>query len=623
LTSTQRYQSVHERNQERLKREAQRAAGRRAREKRINQNPNASVVMSETNRSDIKGILRELAMGKDVDVLTRSPEETFSMLEELVNMGFGSDQAALALQMRGDVVGALNWLLVNIPEEDLPSTFDPRKTNAISVGVLSRGGIATSGSGSGGSESSSSSSSSSSSGLAETQQYQEEEDVPADTFERELHENGFSVVDIRSSVVLVSGEGSSKDLRGTLLKLYSAAAEVEDPEEEELEDDDDDDDIYGEEPLDDEVMVLESMYPDATIVGPNERKSSEGGGGGMEITVDLGESCGVSIGEEGVPVTVEMWLPPGSNYPRRCVSTVPTCVVLVRHPSLSPFSRERVGREIATLVSRTRCRPGGGYVVSDVVQHLQDRLHEIVEESAKYQRDQRFLRVAASPAANSTSNSTSDDVNKRVKGKDETTAENSANLVDTSKKQPCRRSNRRRHGGGHVTVLKRPEERRSLSRDLQQFHRNKSAREKNDVSFRDVQNVRRTLPSAKESEVIVQSVLNNRVLLISGETGCGKTTQVPQFLLNHAMETGRGGEINIICTQPRRIAAIGVAERVAEEQGVKLGDVVGYQIRLDSKMSKRTRLLFCTTGILLRRMQHDMNMEGVTHIVVDEVRRNF
>ena len=136
----------------------------------------------------------------------------------------------------------------------------------------------------------------------------------------------------------------------------------------------------------------------------------------------------------------------------------------------------------------------------------------------------------------------------------------------------------RRHGGGHVTVLRRSDERKSLSVDLQRFHRAKVDKEKTNSSFRDVQRTRRSLPSAKEAGAIVQSVLNNRVLLISGETGCGKTTQVPQFLLNHAMETGRGGEINIICTQPRRIAAIGVAERVAEEQGVKLGDVVGYQV---------------------------------------------
>ena len=117
----------------------------------------------------------------------------------------------------------------------------------------------------------------------------------------------------------------------------------------------------------------------------------------------------------------------------------------------------------------------------------------------------------------------------------------------------------------------------------------------------------------------MKAVCENRVTLIAGETGCGKTTQVPQFLLDHEVKAGRGGDCNIICTQPRRIAAIGVADRVAVEQGCQLGGTVGYQIRLDAKMSRDTRLLFCTTGILLRRMHGDPDLQGVTHVIVDEV----
>ena len=66
---------------------------------------------------------------------------------------------------------------------------------------------------------------------------------------------------------------------------------------------------------------------------------------------------------------------------------------------------------------------------------------------------------------------------------------------------------------------------------------------------------------------------------------------------------GKGGDINIICTQPRRLAAIGVAERVAAEQCCHLGDTIGYQIRMDNLGSKKTRLTFVTTGILLRNSQ--------------------
>lgn len=93
-----------------------------------------------------------------------------------------------------------------------------------------------------------------------------------------------------------------------------------------------------------------------------------------------------------------------------------------------------------------------------------------------------------------------------------------------------------------------------------------------------------------------------QVVVVSGETGCGKTTQLPQFLLEQEVEAGRGSKCNIICTQPRRISAMSVAARVAAERGDALGQSVGYQIRLESKRSENTRLLFCTTGVLLRRL---------------------
>lgn len=72
--------------------------------------------------------------------------------------------------------------------------------------------------------------------------------------------------------------------------------------------------------------------------------------------------------------------------------------------------------------------------------------------------------------------------------------------------------------------------------------------------------------------------------------------QVPQYILESAIAAGEGARCNIVCTQPRRISAVGLAARVAAERGEKCGEVVGYSVRLDSKQSARTRLLFCTTG---------------------------
>ena len=140
--------------------------------------------------------------------------------------------------------------------------------------------------------------------------------------------------------------------------------------------------------------------------------------------------------------------------------------------------------------------------------------------------------------------------------------------------------------------------------------------------YKRMKEVRRKLPAWSKMSEILETVENNQITIISGETGCGKSTQVPQFLLDEWLvnRTEAGKEhAEIICTQPRRISAIGVAERVAAERDERIGNTVGYQIRLESKMSSWTRLTFCTTGILLQRMSGDPKLKSVTHIIVDEV----
>ena len=83
---------------------------------------------------------------------------------------------------------------------------------------------------------------------------------------------------------------------------------------------------------------------------------------------------------------------------------------------------------------------------------------------------------------------------------------------------------------------------------------------------------------------------------------------------------GHGAEANMIVTQPRRISAIGVSERIASERVERVGQTAGYSIRLENKRSAKTRLLLCTTGILLRRLQCDPDLASVSHVFVDEVR---
>jgi len=179
-------------------------------------------------------------------------------------------------------------------------------------------------------------------------------------------------------------------------------------------------------------------------------------------------------------------------------------------------------------------------------------------------------------------------------------------------------TNERRRGGGRNRG--QTNQRRKIRDNGQEMLQSQLDRKKHDTKYQEMLKARAKLPAADAYYDVLQALYENQVVLISGETGCGKTTQIPQFILDDAIESGNGGKVNILCTQPRRLAAIGVASRVCDERCESaLGGTVGYQIRLENKTSEKTRLCFVTTGILLRRLQGDPTLEGVTHVLVDEV----
>lgn len=163
------------------------------------------------------------------------------------------------------------------------------------------------------------------------------------------------------------------------------------------------------------------------------------------------------------------------------------------------------------------------------------------------------------------------------------------------------------------TVMEKILRRRSLQVRNQQQAWQESPEGQRMIEFR------RTLPAYKEKEALLEAISRNQVVVVSGETGCGKTTQLPQYILESEIDAARGATCSIICTQPRRISAMSVSERVAAERGEKLGESVGYKVRLEGMKGRDTRLLFCTTGILLRRLLIDRNLKGVTHVIVDEI----
>ncbi|KAG2541246.1 probable pre-mRNA-splicing factor ATP-dependent RNA helicase DEAH2 isoform X1 [Panicum virgatum] len=126
---------------------------------------------------------------------------------------------------------------------------------------------------------------------------------------------------------------------------------------------------------------------------------------------------------------------------------------------------------------------------------------------------------------------------------------------------------------------------------------------------------RRTLPVWQQKEEFLRALRDNQALILVGETGSGKTTQIPQFVLE---TEGLGNRSMVACTQPRRVAAMSVSRRVAEEMDVTIGEEVGYSIRFEDCSSHKTVLKYLTDGMLLREAMADPLLEKYKVIVLDE-----
>ncbi|KAF9468754.1 P-loop containing nucleoside triphosphate hydrolase protein [Collybia nuda] len=129
-----------------------------------------------------------------------------------------------------------------------------------------------------------------------------------------------------------------------------------------------------------------------------------------------------------------------------------------------------------------------------------------------------------------------------------------------------------------------------------------------------LQDQRKLLPIARGRDALVREIQENDVTILLGETGSGKTTQIPQYLL----ESGASGSGIIAVTQPRRVAATSLAVRVAAEQNDKLGKRVGYSVRFDERSSPETRIKYLTDGMIVRELLSDPLLSQYSVIIVDE-----
>ena len=142
-------------------------------------------------------------------------------------------------------------------------------------------------------------------------------------------------------------------------------------------------------------------------------------------------------------------------------------------------------------------------------------------------------------------------------------------------------------------------------------------------SYMDMLKSRMLLPMWSFKNDCLTAIDDHQVVIICGETGCGKSTQVPAFILENELSHGRPCKIYV--TEPRRISAISLARRVSEELGERKNDVgtlrslVGYAIRLESHITSQTRLVYATTGIVMRMLERSDDLGDITHLVLDEV----
>lgn len=139
--------------------------------------------------------------------------------------------------------------------------------------------------------------------------------------------------------------------------------------------------------------------------------------------------------------------------------------------------------------------------------------------------------------------------------------------------------------------------------------------------WQDILKTRIKLPVWEYRDTFMRLLDENQTIVLVGETGSGKTTQIPQWCVDYCLKLNSEGDqkLCVACTQPRRVAAMSVAARVAEEMDVTLGDEVGYSIRFEACTSSKTLLKYLTDGMLLRESMNDNRLSQYGIIILDEV----
>lgn len=518
------------------------------------------IYMSRESRSKAEEIIKKyhgFASGNKVDISDwNSTDERYkTIVFALLQMGFSRYQAEESLEYCITLSDAIEWLLIHVPEDDLPSIFaaSPEKMDNRGTTIVT-------------------------------------DDLKFEYAVRDIRSHGgYSEELIRDHMRAAKGDKRRAivNLTHSLLAVGSSISESEDAVE------------SAQAIWDEEIESLESIFDSSEFVNNKDQRTCTFK---YEITVKLDDNKEYDMNPTGVTnfkprkkgsakatykVEITFWMP--DNYPNSIPGVTIEAQSNVKDKSRLPmFSLLDLIKRTCSHVQENAL---GDFMISTMADWFKDNFEEVLTHPSK------LVKLASGITGVEEDIKPSQSAIKNKKGRSQKTRD-----------APM---------GNSRDPLKMKDE-----------HAKKLASSSNLKSMIDS---RKTLPAWKKQQEIVDLVQNNQVVLITGETGSGKSTQVAQFLIDSLIEAGKGNKLNIICSQPRRISAMGLAQRVADERDSPVGQDVGYVIRGESKTTNQTLLRFVTTGVLLRMIQsasvvssdndslQGVPLQSISHVIVDEV----
>lgn len=471
---------------------------------------NKVLTMSKEGRNAVEKIIKKFhgfeSQFQD-SALDPSSDVYKSVSRALIKIGFANYQVAEALETCSTLTDAVEWLLIHVPEDDLPESFANNKYKTFFASLQSN-------------------------------------DLKYEYAVRDIRAMGYTEDLVRSQLDQVSG---NKRLAIVALTNSLCSDDVEASPTESI-DEQESIDMWQE-----ELASLDGMY------SPEELTQSEN------------DYCCFNLSSFNGDDKISLYLWRGPQYPAK----IPGITIEALNTKLPKYA-------LLDLIKRT-----GQYAAQNLTGEF------MLMSLAEWLKD-NFEEIQNNPCRLS-------ELSQGVIGVKE-------EIDHSAIAQKAKRSYKPR-------TYVRPKIDSQKLLDEHNFKLKTSAKLKQMIEDR------KTLPAWKKKEGIFDLIANNQVTLVTGETGSGKSTQVAQFVLDNLIERSQGGTVNIICSQPRRISAMGLAQRVADERASEVGDEVGYVIRGESKTSPNTMLRFVTTGVLVRMLQSGEtdSLSRYSHIFVDEV----